>query len=35
MSYLVCYSGKYKSSNVFGLQKHNQRENKNYFLEKA
>lgn len=30
MSYLVCHFGKYKSSNVFGLQKHNQRENKNY-----
>ena len=30
MSYLVCHFGKYKSSNVFGLQKHNQRENDNY-----
>ena len=30
MSYLVCHFGKYKSVNVFGLQKHNQRENKNY-----
>ncbi len=30
MSYLVCHFGKYKSGNVFGLQKHNQRENKNY-----
>lgn len=30
MSYMVCHFGKYKSGNVFGLQKHNQRENKNY-----
>ena len=30
MSYLVCHFGKYKSGNVFGLQKHNQRENENY-----
>lgn len=30
MSYLVCHFGKYKSGNVFGLQKHNQRENDNY-----
>ena len=27
---MVCHFGKYKSGNVFGLQKHNQRENKNY-----
>lgn len=26
MSYMVCHFGKYKSGNVFGLQKHNQRE---------
>lgn len=30
MSYMVCHFGKYKSGNVFGLQKHNQRENENY-----
>ena len=30
MSYMVCHFGKYKSGNVFGLQKHNQRENDNY-----
>ena len=30
MSYIVCHFGKYKSGNVFGLQKHNQRENENY-----
>ncbi|MDU5211572.1 MAG: MobV family relaxase [Clostridium sp.] len=30
MSYMVCHFGKYKAGNVFGLQKHNQRENKNY-----
>lgn len=30
MSKLVCHMGKYVRSNVFGLQKHNQRENKNY-----
>ena len=27
---MVCHFGKYKSGNVFGLQKHNQRENENY-----
>lgn len=27
---MVCHFGKYKSGNVFGLQKHNQRENDNY-----
>lgn len=27
---MVCHFGKYKTGNVFGLQKHNQRENKNY-----
>lgn len=27
---MVCHFGKYKSENVFGLQKHNQRENENY-----
>ena len=30
MSYMVCHFGKYKAGNVFGLQKHNQRENENY-----
>ena len=30
MSYMVCHFGKYKVGNVFGLQKHNQRENDNY-----
>lgn len=30
MSYMVCHFGKYKLGNVFGLQKHNQRENENY-----
>lgn len=30
MSYLVCHFEKYKSANVFGIQKHNQRENENY-----
>ncbi len=30
MSYMVCHFSKYKSGNVFGLQKHNQRENENY-----
>ena len=30
MSYMVCHFGKYKKGNVFGLQKHNQRENENY-----
>lgn len=30
MSYMVCHFGKYKAGNVFGLQKHNQRENDNY-----
>ena len=30
MSDMVCHFGKYKSGNVFGLQKHNQRENDNY-----
>ena len=30
MSKLVCHMGKYTRGNVFGLQKHNQRENKNY-----
>lgn len=29
MSYMVCHFGKYKLGNVFGLQKHNQRENEN------
>lgn len=35
---MVCHFGKYKSGNVFGLQKHNQRENKNYsnmYIDKA
>ena len=27
---MVCHFGKYKLGNVFGLQKHNQRENENY-----
>ena len=27
---MVCHFGKYKAGNVFGLQKHNQRENENY-----
>lgn len=27
---MVCHFSKYKSGNVFGLQKHNQRENENY-----
>ncbi|MDU3868089.1 MAG: MobV family relaxase, partial [Clostridium perfringens] len=30
MSYLVFHLSKYKSSNIVGLQRHNQRENKNY-----
>jgi hypothetical protein len=30
MSFLVCHFEKYKSANVFGIQKHNQRENENY-----
>ena len=30
MSYLVCHFGKYKTGNITGLQKHNQRENKEY-----
>ncbi|AQR98267.1 MobV family relaxase [Clostridium saccharoperbutylacetonicum] len=30
MSHLVCHMGKYTRGNVVGLQKHNQRENKNY-----
>lgn len=30
MSYLVCHFGKYKTGNVTGLQKHNQRENREY-----
>lgn len=30
MSYLVFHLSKYKSSNIIGLQRHNQRENKNY-----
>lgn len=30
MSYLVCHFEKYKSANVFGIQKHNQRENEDY-----
>ena len=30
MSYMVYHFGKYKAGNVFGLQKHNQRENENY-----
>lgn len=33
MSKLVCHFGKYNRGNVFGLQKHNQRENKNYSNE--
>lgn len=30
MSYLVFHLSKYKSSNIVGLQRHNQRENRNY-----
>ncbi|XZM35546.1 MobV family relaxase (plasmid) [Clostridium perfringens] len=30
MSYLVFHLSKYKSSNIIGLQRHNQRENRNY-----
>ncbi|MBO3424751.1 plasmid recombination protein [Clostridium perfringens] len=30
MSYLVFHLSKYKTSNIVGLQRHNQRENKNY-----
>ena len=30
MSYLVFHLSKYKSSNIMGLQRHNQRENRNY-----
>lgn len=30
MSYLVCHFEKYKSGNIHGIQKHNQRENNNY-----
>lgn len=30
MSYLVCHFGKYKTGNITGLQKHNQRENREY-----
>lgn len=30
MSHLVCHMGKFTGGNVGGLQKHNQRENKNY-----
>lgn len=30
MSYLVCHMAKYTRGNVAGLQRHNQRENKNY-----
>ncbi|WP_252220052.1 MobV family relaxase, partial [Clostridium sp. CMCC3678] len=33
MSKLVCHMGKYSRSNVFGIQKHNQRENKKYSNE--
>lgn len=33
MSKLVCHMGKYTKGNVFGLQKHNQRENENYSNE--
>lgn len=33
MSKLVCHFGKFTKNNVFGLQKHNQRENKNYSNE--
>ena len=30
MSYLVFHLSKYKSYNIVGLQRHNQRENRNY-----
>ena len=30
LSHLVCHMGKFTGGNVGGLQKHNQRENKNY-----
>ena len=33
MSKLVCHMGKYSRGNVFGIQKHNQRQNKNYSNE--
>lgn len=33
LSKLVCHMGKYTRGNVFGLQRHNQRENKNYSNE--